>query len=73
MNNHNLFNQVGLISLSFYGEKFGGDDQEEKPKKIVQGDFDKNTMGKLKALEVEKKLAIDEEDFDKAQMIKNEI
>ena len=30
-------------------------------------------MGKLKALEIEKKLAIDEEDFDKAQSIKNEI
>ena len=33
-------------------------------------DLDKNTMNKLKQLEIEKKQAIDEEDFDRATVIK---
>lgn len=32
--------------------------------------LDKTTMAKLKDLEVQKKMAIDEEDFDRAQKIK---
>lgn len=70
VNNHNLFNQVGIISLCVYGDSLR--EQEEKPQ--TKGNFgmdlDKNTMNKLKQLEIEKKQAIDEEDFDRATVIK---
>lgn len=70
VNNHNLFNQVGLISVCAFGDKLGFTEDDEKPTKGNQAEFDKNTMAKLKSLESDKKKAIDEEDYDRAQMLK---
>lgn len=56
MNNHNIFNQVGVISLCVFGDKMiGGDDGGEKPGTPNYGELDRNTLAKLKSLEMQKK------------------
>lgn len=58
VNNHNIFNQVGVISLCVFGDKMMGAGESEKSIQPV-GDFDKNTLAKLKNLEVQKKMALE--------------
>ena len=79
VNTHNVFNQIGVISLCIFGESMMGNQEPQKGLPTSKGmptslkDFDKldkTTMAKLKDLEVQKKMAIDEEDFDRAQKIK---
>lgn len=77
VNSHNLFNQVGLISLSFYGfraEEFQKQTQNinRQPSLTNQpsNDIDQNTLNKLKDLELMKKKAVDNEDYEKAKSIK---
>jgi hypothetical protein len=73
VNNQNLFNQVGLISISFYGVR-----REDLPP--VQDRFgttkssneiDQGTMNRIKELEAEKKRAVDHENYDLAKDLKD--
>lgn len=50
VNNHNIFNQVGVISLCVFGDKLTGGDDGEKPNTPNMAEFDKNTIAKLKHL-----------------------
>jgi centrosomal protein CEP104 len=68
-NNQNLFNQVGLIGLSFYG--FRGDElppvQEKYSAPKSNLDVDSTTMNRIKELEMKKKKAVENEDYDLAR------
>lgn len=51
VNNHNIFNQVGVISLCVFGDKMvGGSDPERPVQPQLNGEFDKNTIAKLNNL-----------------------
>ena len=74
VNNHNVFNQVGIISLCVFGDKMVGASDPERPlQQQLGGQFDKHTIAKLKNLQIEKKAALEDEDYDRAQKIKEQI
>jgi hypothetical protein len=54
VNNHNVFNQVGVISLCVFGDKMS-DEGENKPGTPNMESYDKNTLARLKTLEIQKK------------------
>ena len=79
LNKYNLFNQVGLIALSFYGDyltqtkgKLGTVKNPAKPfdRLEFETQFDPTTLQKLRALEKEKKRAVAMEDFNRAKQLK---
>lgn len=60
VNSHNLFNQVGIISIAFYGEP--ADLNRQQPQ--VKNEVDVATFNRLKELEMRKKIAVENEEFD---------
>lgn len=76
VNNQNIFNQVGLISISFYGvrsedlppiqDRFGNS-------KSSSGEIDNNTRARIIELQSKKKRAVEQEQYDLAKDIKDEI
>lgn len=85
-NKHNTFNQVGIISVNVNGEYLNRlnsnniiTDKVEEIKNNSQNNYEDNirydpvTAGKIRELSVIKDEAISQEDFDKAQSIKNAI
>ena len=49
-----MFNQVGVISLCVFGDKMS-DEGENKPGTPNMESYDKNTLARLKTLEIQKK------------------
>ena len=80
LNRYNLFNQVGLIALSAYGEPLASN-HVEKPSKAqqkydkieYQTQFDEHSLQRLKELEDAKDRAVKSEDFEEAKRIKEAI
>jgi hypothetical protein len=72
-NNQNLFNQVGLIGLSFYGSRTDDlppvHERSNAPKSSLE--IDHGTMNRIKELEMKKKRAVENEDYDLAKDIKD--
>ena len=80
VNKYNLFNQVGLIALSAYGEPLSSDPLDKPTKGDVKFDkmeymtqFDQFTLDRLKDLEQGKERAIKAEDFEEAKRLKEAI
>ena len=82
LNKYNLFNQVGLIALSFYGDQLQNKGGKLKAKKNTPQafdrleyatQFDKQTLNKLRTLEDEKKRAVSGEDYQRAKKLKEAI
>lgn len=59
LNDHNLFNQVAIICCSVYGQPI----EEEQLLKPPTSNSDKYMLGKIRELERDKKLALDQEDY----------
>jgi centrosomal protein CEP104 len=78
-NKHNMFNQIGLILLNFYGEPLSGflTDPMTMDAKYDMVDyssvFTQMTLDRLKELEMAKQKAIRYEDFEEARILKDEI
>jgi centrosomal protein CEP104 len=76
-NHINIFNQIGLIALLVYGEKATVERNLLKGKEgtvlASLSDLDKETIMKLKNLEQLKREAIEEQRFDDAKQIKEDI
>ena len=82
LNKYNLFNQVGLIALSFYGDfltNAGGKLKTKKnPAKAFDRleyatQFDAETLQKLSELENEKKRCVANEDYVRAKQLKEAV
>ena len=80
LNRYNLFNQVGLIALSVYGEPLATDPIEKPTKAEIKFDkmefqtqFDQYTLQRMKQLEEAKERAVKNEDFEEAKRIKEAI
>lgn len=80
VNKYNLFNQVGLIALSVYGEPISSDPLDKPTKADVKFDkmeymtqFDQFTLERLKELEQAKERAVKSEDFEEAKRLKEAI
>lgn len=82
MNRYNLFNQVGLIALSVYGELLTQDpinyervtrSQIKYEKLGVTHNLDKAILEKLTQLEEAKERAVEIEDYKEAKRLKNAI
>ena len=80
LNRYNLFNQVGLIALSIYGEPLTTDLIEKQNNPQIKSDrmenqvqFDQYTLQKMKQLEEAKERAVKNEDFEEAKRIKDAI
>ena len=80
-NKHNIFNQVGLILLNFYGEPFIGflADPESRLEGRLENGLEYSTVfnpiifEKIKELEIAKQKAIILEDYEEARVLKEEV
>lgn len=76
-NQINIFNQIGLIALLIYGEKATVERDIVRGKQGVViaslSDLDRQTILKLKNLQQIKKEAIEQQRFDDAKQIKEDI
>lgn len=82
LNKYNLFNQVGLIALSFYGDILTQQGGKLRAKKTAPQHFDRleyatqfdtETLKKLRALEDEKLRAVKGENYARAKKLKEAI
>lgn len=82
-NNLNFFNQVGVIALSFFGSEIGGNSTEvqqvvsrkAQPSDDLQmgAQFDQRTLDLIDQLEKEKQMAVEDEDYARAKLLKEQI
>ena len=78
INSLNVFNQVGIIGLSFNGQSLaqgasGNVGMTIKPDLGLQAQYDPKTLTELEQLEKAKSIAISEEDFILAKQLKEQI
>jgi centrosomal protein CEP104 len=50
VNSHNVFNQVGVISLCVFGDKLLGSEEPDRPGMPTISELDRNTVAKIKTL-----------------------
>eukprot|EP00826_Nyctotherus_ovalis_P003464 TRINITY_DN10706_c0_g1_i1.p1 TRINITY_DN10706_c0_g1~~TRINITY_DN10706_c0_g1_i1.p1 ORF type:complete len:772 (+),score=197.96 TRINITY_DN10706_c0_g1_i1:73-2388(+) len=76
VNKYNIFNQVGLVAINCLGVPLDAKEKLSEPVPVGQaleeiGTFDPITLDNLKALNIAKENAVNEENFDKAKEIKD--
>lgn len=80
-NKYNLFNQVGIIALSVFGDYLYGGVKPNPTSKQKGGfdaieyetQFDESTLSKIRALNVAKERAVSADDFEEAKRLKDAI